>query len=165
MTEMKLEFGHTLNPWSLRHCLWASMRSLQFSSPLWTIHSSLSFLVSGQTQHGFSFFFSLQGRENRFSMLHCSTEGWCNPGTVAHTGKKVNLCIIFLDHSLNALNGSWSYLFSEAGASGVAVCGLLDIFTVKLQCTYSMAIAGSEVGKLLNWNSHTSYRIFNLIPR
>lgn len=78
---------------------------------------------------------------------------------------KSMLVHIFLDHSFNALNGSWSYLFSEAGASGVAVCGLLDIFTVKQQCTYSMVIAGSEVGNLLNWNSHTSYRAFNLTPR
>jgi len=45
-----------LNPFERRHTLCASMKSAQFSSPLFKTHASLIFFVSGQAQHGLSFF-------------------------------------------------------------------------------------------------------------
>ncbi|KYN33501.1 hypothetical protein ALC56_12213 [Trachymyrmex septentrionalis] len=55
---------YILNPIDRIHVLCASIRSPQFSSPfsmilkIVTHHASLTFLVSGQAQQGFSFFFS-----------------------------------------------------------------------------------------------------------
>lgn len=48
----------TLNPIFLMHSLCASMRSPQFSSPRSTMQASRTFFVSGQAQHGLSFFSS-----------------------------------------------------------------------------------------------------------
>lgn len=47
---------HMLNPIFLMHSLCASISSPQFSSPFSTMQASRAFFVSGQAQHGLSFF-------------------------------------------------------------------------------------------------------------
>lgn len=47
------DYCQTLNPSARRHCLWASIHFPQAASPCSTMHSSLSFFVSGQAQHIF----------------------------------------------------------------------------------------------------------------
>jgi hypothetical protein len=53
-----IKLNQILNPISRMHCLWASIKSAQFSSPFSMMHSSRGFLVSGHAQQGFNFFFS-----------------------------------------------------------------------------------------------------------
>lgn len=61
--------NQTLKPSARRHLRWASIHFSQAGSPCSTMHSSLSFLVSGQAQH--IFFFSFESGTEHWLSCDC----------------------------------------------------------------------------------------------